>query len=181
VLHSPAYRETFAEFLKIDFPRIPYPPSPEVFRHVSEKGKQLRRLHLMEPAAIGDAPYPYVGEGDDGVASGFPKWEGSGTPDQVRGDDTGSGSKLDPVTPAPEPGSRSRLGRVYVNKDQYFANVPEVAWSFHIGGYQPAQKWLKDRRGRSLSFDGITHYQRIVKILAETDRIMREIELPLGI
>ena len=179
MLHSPAYRETFAEFLKIDFPRIPYPPSPEVFRHVSEKGEQLRRLHLMEPAAIGETPYPYEGEGDDGVASGYPKWEGSGTPDQVRGDDNGSGSQLDPVTPASEPGSRSRVGRVQINNDQYFANVPEIAWGFHIGGYQPAQKWLKDRRGRSLSFDDITHYQRIVKILTETDRIMKEIELPL--
>jgi predicted helicase len=158
VLHSPAYRETFAEFLKIDFPRIPYPPSPEVFRHVSEKGEQLRRLHLMEPAAIGDVPYPYMGEGDDVVASGFPKWE--------------------PNPPSPS-GEGHRTGRVQINKEQYFAGVPEIAWGFHIGGYQPAQKWLKDRRGRSLSFDDITHYQRIVKILAETDRIMREIELPL--
>ena len=158
VLHSPAYRETFAEFLKIDFPRVPYPPSPEVFRHVSEKGEQLRRLHLMEPAAIGNAPYPYDGEGDDVVASGFPKWEpDKGSPS------TGSG----------------RTGRVLINKDQYFANVPEIAWAFYIGGYQPAQKWLKDRRGRSLSFDDISHYQRIVKILSETDRIMKEIELPL--
>jgi hypothetical protein len=146
VLHSPTYREKFAEFLKIDFPRIPYPPSPDVFRHVSEKGEQLRRLHLMEPTAIGDAPYPYRGEGDDIVASGFPKFEN---------------------------------GKVQINKDQYFVDVPKIAWGFYIGGYQPAQKWLKDRRGRALSFDDITHYQRIIKILSETDRIMREIELPL--
>jgi predicted helicase len=158
VLHSPDYRETFAEFLKIDFPRIPYPPSPEVFRHVSEKGEQLRRLHLMEPAAIGDTPYPYEGDGDDVVASGFPKWE------EMKGSpSTGSGP----------------TGKVLINKDQSFADVPEVAWNFYIGGYQPAQKWLKDRRGRSLSFDDITHYQRIVRILVETDRIMKEIELPL--
>ena len=53
------------------------------------------------------------------------------------------------------------------------------AWEFHIGGYQPAQKWLKDRKGRALSFDDVIHYQKIIKILIETDRIMREIELPL--
>lgn len=146
VLHSPAYRERFAEFLKIAFPRIPYPPSPEVFRHISEKGEQLRRLHLMEPAAIGEAPFTYQGDGDDVVASGYPKFES---------------------------------GKVHINKDQYFADVPEVAWTFHIGGYQPAQKWLKDRRGRTLSWDDIGHYQKIVKILAETDRIMNNIELPL--
>ena len=146
VLHSPAYRERFAEFLKIDFPRIPFPPSPQVFRHVSERGEQLRRVHLMEAAAIGATPYPYHGEGDDVVASGYPKFE---------------------------------KGKVHINKNQYFADVPAIAWSFYIGGYQPAQKWLKDRRSRSLSWDDIGHYQKIIRILIETDRIMREIELPL--
>jgi len=73
----------------------------------------------------------------------------------------------------------ARTGYVHINKDQYFADVPAVAWDFHIGGYQPAQKWLKDRRSRALSWDDIGHYQKIVKVLVETDRIMREIELPL--
>jgi hypothetical protein len=100
----------------------------------------------MEPAAVGDSPYPYHGAGDDSVASGYPKFE---------------------------------AGKVNINPDQYFADVPKLVWDFHIGGYQPAQKWLKDRRGRALSFEDITHYQRIVKILAETDRIMKEIELQL--
>ncbi len=144
VLHCPAYRETYAEFLKIDFPRIPFPPSPGVFRTISEQGEALRRLHLMEPAAIGDAPYPFLGDGDSVVEK--PGYGG---------------------------------GRVTINATQYFDNVPAVAWDFHIGGYQPAQKWLKDRKGRTLSYDDIRHYQRIIKILAETDRIMRAIELPL--
>ncbi len=153
VLHSPDYRETFAEFLKIDFPRIPYPASPEVFAHISEKGEALRRLHLMEPAAIGDTAFPFMGDVEDDeerdvVASGYPK----------RDD-----------------------GHVWINKHQYFQNVPESAWSFYIGGYQPAQKWLKDRKGRRLEFPDLQHYQRIVKILLETDRIMREIELPLEV
>jgi hypothetical protein len=71
------------------------------------------------------------------------------------------------------------MGRVMINSDQYFENVPAVAWEFHIGGYQPAQKWLKDRKGRALSFDDVVHYQKIIKILVETDRIMKEIKLPL--
>ena len=57
--------------------------------------------------------------------------------------------------------------------------MPELAWTFHIGGYQPAQKWLKDRKGRKLSFDDVRHYQKIVKILSETHRIMQDIKLPL--
>ena len=144
VLHCPAYRETYAEFLKIDFPRIPWPKSPEVFWSVREKGEQLRRLHLMEDAAIGATPYPFEGAGDG-------------------------------VIEKPE----FRDGRVYINKTQYFANAPEVSWGFYIGGYQPAQKWLKDRKGRELSFDDVRHYQKILKILAETDRIMKTIEMPL--
>jgi predicted helicase len=66
-------------------------------------------------------------------------------------------------------------GKVWINKTQYFGNVPELAWNFYIGGYQPAQKWLKDRKGRQLSDADLIHYQRIIKILLETDRIMKEI------
>jgi hypothetical protein len=144
MLHCPAYRETYAEFLKIDFPRIPFPASPDSFRAISEKGEALRRLHLMEDAAIGATPYPFHGDGDSMVDK--PRYEN---------------------------------GQVWINAEQYFDGVPAIAWDFHIGGYQPAQKWLKDRKGRALTYDDIRHYQRIIKILAETDRIMRTIELPL--
>ncbi len=84
-------------------------------------------------------------------------------------------------TTYPVPGSdmvdavRYEDGKVYINNVQYFGNVPEIAWNFYIGGYQPAQKWLKDRKGRTLSGGDIEHYQRIVKILLETGRVMKEI------
>jgi predicted helicase len=68
-------------------------------------------------------------------------------------------------------------GNVYINDTQYFSNVPEVAWNFYIGGYQPAQKWLKDRKDRELSYEDILHYQKIIVALTETDRIMKEIDL----
>jgi predicted helicase len=144
VLHCPAYRETYAEFLKIDFPRIPWPATPEEFWDISAKGETLRKLHLMDPATIGPTPYPFTGEGDNVV-------------DKPRYDD----------------------GKVWINKTQYFADVPEVSWGFYIGGYQPAQKWLKDRKGRELSFDDVKHYQKIIKILSETDRIMQTITMDL--
>lgn len=67
-------------------------------------------------------------------------------------------------------------GKVYINDTQYFDNVPNVAWNFYIGGYQPAQKWLKDRKGRKLEFDDILHYQKIIVALSETDRLMKEID-----
>jgi len=144
VLHCPAYRETYAEFLKIDFPRIPWPASPDEFWDVSAKGSALRKLHLMDPAAIGATPYPFMGEGDNLVDK----------PD-------------------------FRDGKVWINKTQYFDAAPATSWGFYIGGYQPAQKWLKDRKGRALSFDDVKHYQRILKILSETDRIMKTITMTL--
>ena len=144
VLHCPAYRATYAEFLKIDFPRIPWPKTPDAFWDIAGKGGQLRRLHLMDPTAIGPTPYPFEGQGDGIIDK--PRHEG---------------------------------GRVWINATQSFANAPEIAWGFYIGGYQPAQKWLKDRKGRQLGFDDIVHYQRILKILSETDRIMQGIAMDL--
>ncbi len=145
VLHCPEYRETYAEFLKSDFPRIPWPSSPEEFWSVSEKGGMLRRLHLMEADAVGETSCPFKGAGDNTVDK--PRFE---------------------------------KGKVFINATQYFDNVPEVAWNFFIGGYQPAQKWLKDRKGRALTFDDVKHYQKIIKILAETDRIMKTITMDLS-
>lgn len=67
-------------------------------------------------------------------------------------------------------------GNVYINDTQYFSNVPDVAWNFYVGGYQPAQKWLKDRKDRELSYEDILHYQKIIVALSETDRLMKEID-----
>jgi hypothetical protein len=142
VLHCPAYRETYAEFLKSDFPRIPWPASPAEFWDIAAKGNTLRRLHLMDPATIGSTPYPFKGDGD-------------GVVDRPRYAD----------------------GQIWINATQSFAAVPEVSWNFYIGGYQPAQKWLKDRKGRALGFEDVKHYQRIIKILSETARIMKTITL----
>ncbi len=192
VLHSPDYRRTYAQFLKIDFPRIPYPASPAVFAHVADKGGQLRRLHLMEAEAIGATPYPFMGsrtDGDDNVvgkpAYAIPPRHGEGDHDVVVGSPLPDGARAEAGDPSvsakalPPPRTGEELGRVHINSDQYFDGVPLTAWEFHIGGYQPAQKWLKDRKGRALSFDDVMHYQRIIKILCETGRIMKEIILPL--
>jgi len=141
VLHNPQYRQKYAEFLKIDFPRIPFPKNPAEFWRIASKGALLRQLHLMDSKTIGTTPYSVKGEGDFTVDK--PNY---------------------------------RDGKIYINATQYFDNAPEIAWTFYIGGYQPAQKWLKDRKGRTLTLDDVKHYQKILKILAETDRVMGEIE-----
>jgi hypothetical protein len=67
-------------------------------------------------------------------------------------------------------------GKVFINSAQFFDNVPPVAWDFYIGGYQPAQKWLKDRKGRVLGYEDIVHYQKIIVVLRETGEVQREID-----
>ena len=140
VLHSPSYRERYKEFLKIDFPRIPYPTDAEKFRDLAEKGAELRQLHLMEdlPNSTG-VSFPQTGT----LQVDCYRWE---------------------------------QNRVYINSDQYFEGVPESAWNFFIGGYQPAQKWLKDRKGMTLGFEDVKHYQRIIYVLQQTERLMQEID-----
>ncbi|MFH6972267.1 type ISP restriction/modification enzyme [Flavobacterium petrolei] len=160
VLHSPTYREKYKEFLKIDFPRVPYPKNPRQFIDLIDLGSQLRQIHLLESETVENYITEYPEDGDNIV--GKPNYEQRNfvmENDTITHNDTA------------EP-----MGRVYINDTQYFDNVPEVAWNFYIGGYQPAQKWLKDRKERELSFADILHYQKIIVALSETDRIMKEID-----
>jgi predicted helicase len=141
ILHSPNYREKFKEFLKIDFPRVPYPKDQDTFWQLVKLGGEIRQIHLLESSIVEQYITQYPIDGDNVV--GKPKYK----------DD-----------------------KVYINDTQYFENVPQVAWEFYIGGYQPAQKWLKDRKDRKLEFDDILHYQKIIVAISETDRLMKEID-----
>ena len=73
-------------------------------------------------------------------------------------------------------GEGAEQGRVWINATQYVEGVPPEVWEFHIGGYQVCEKWLKDRKGRKLSYDDQETYQRIVAALAETMRLMDDID-----
>ena len=146
VLHSPAYRTKYKEFLKVDFPRIPYPTSAEEFEHFRSHGNRLRELHLMHAVPESPVTFPYPGTMQvDSLA-----WE----------------YNID----------NGYSGNIYINSTQCFEGVPTAAFEMYIGGYQPAQKWLKDRKGRTLTFDDIEHYRRIIAILIETDKIMKQID-----
>ena len=157
VLHSPTYREKYKEFLKIDFPRVPFPRRDvehgvSTFWQLVKLGGELRQIHLLESPVV------------DKYITQYP----------VSGDNVVSMPKYFPIPKNEITGALQ--GNVYINDTQYFANVPLTAWSFYIGGYQPAQKWLKDRKGRTLDYEDILHYQKIIVALTETDRIMKEID-----
>ena len=152
VLHSPMYREKYKEFLKIDFPRVPYPKDQATFWQLVKLGKEIREIHLLESPEVENYTTQYLGEGNNVITR-----------------------KLTKTNIGYEPISDT-LGKVWINDTQYFNNVPLVAWEFYIGGYQPAQKWLKDRKDRELTFEDVFHYQKIIVALSETDRIMKEID-----
>ncbi len=145
VLHSPAYRERYVEFLKIDFPRLPLPADSAAFRTLCRLGRDLAALHLLESPALPATEPGFPVAGGNVVEKGFPKF-------------------------APE------QQHVHINPEQYFADVPAAVWEFRVGGYQVCEKWLKDRRGRPLTFAELLHYRRILAALAETRRLMTAVD-----
>ena len=122
---------------------------------------------------------PY-GDPAPGIVTTHDQFAISWTPDEAEGADppafprTGD-NRVDKMRYS-SPSSKSELGRVWINSDQYFEGVDSETWAFSIGGYHPAEKWLKDRKNRILSFDDVAHYRRLCATLAETRRIMVRID-----
>jgi predicted helicase len=146
VFHAPTYRARYAEFLKIDFPRLPLTSDAALFRDLCRLGERLFVLHVMEQFGQALPAYPV------------------------------SGNNMVEKVAYLAQNHAPRQGRIYINKTQYFDDVPQEVWEFHVGGYQICHKWLKDRKGRVLSFDDICHYQRVVAALAETITLMECID-----
>lgn len=158
VLHSPTYRETYKEFLKIDFPRVPYPRDADTFWQLVALGGELRQIHLLES--------PKLAAQSKALGLGYP----------MAGDNQVT-RKMTKTSIGFEPDEAdSSIGKVWLNDTQYFTNVPLVAWEFYIGGYQPAQKWLKDRQERTLDVNDVRHYMNIIAALSLTHELMQQID-----
>jgi len=141
VFHSPTYRQRYAEFLKIDFPRLPLTSDKKLFAKLAAKGEELVALHLLKSPKVDDFITSYPVAGSNAVEK-----------------------------------VQYANGKVWINNEQYFGGVPEEVWEFKVGGYQVCEKWLKDRKGCTLSGDDIRHYQRVVVAQKETIRLMKEID-----
>ncbi len=156
--YSPSYRARFAEWLRIDFPRIFLPASRALFHALCGCGSRLIRLHRLKPAddpaahresppaefeRTGATTCELAGDGPMAVAAGYPRY---------------------------------RQGKVYLHPSRWFTGVSPAVWSFRIGAYPVCQKWLKDRRGQLLSPRAVQYYGRIVTALDATLRQMEEIE-----
>jgi len=157
---------------------VPYPKDADTFWQLVKLGGELRQLHLLESPVVSQLITTYPVGGDNVVVK--PWYEAEPMLDPGcwmldAGSQTADGGSQIPDN-SQIANHTSQIGKVWINETQYFAGVPLVAWEFYIGGYQPAQKWLKDRKGRVLNFEDILHYQKVIVALAETGRVMGEID-----
>jgi predicted helicase len=143
ILYSNAYRKKYNEFLKTDFPRVPFTKDHKLFKKLAERGEELVELHLLKSKKLIKPIATCEGSGDLCVKKI--------TYDQNK-------------------------TRVHINPEKWFQGVPAKVWEYQIGGYQVAEKWLKDRKGRALSSEEIAHYTRVVTALAETIRVQQSFD-----
>lgn len=143
LLYSTSYRTKYAEFLKVDFPRIPFTNDYALFQQIGNFGKRLVDLHLVQSAELDPPIAKYQGKGNNKIET----------------------AKYD-----------CQKERVYINTSQYFEVIEQEIWNNHIGGYQVCEKWLKDRKGRTLSLDDIKHYCNIITAIQKTIAIQNEID-----
>jgi len=147
VLYAPSYREKYTEFLRTDFPGIPFTKDRELFEKLAALGKRLVDLHLLRSDELDPPIAKFEGDGDGIVQTGK------------------NGLRYEPKTQ-----------RVFMNKTQYFEGVPPQVWEYQIGGYQVCHKWLKDRKDRHLSLGEIKIYCQIVTALAKTIELQAAID-----
>mgnify|MGYP002624231764 FL=1 len=149
VLHSRRYRKTYHECLQDGFPTIPYPDNAEYFRHMAGLGGQIRRLHQL----IGITEQDFI------TTYSISRPKDNNLCTLRRFEETGGG-----------------LGRVWINEQQYFDHVPVKAWKMVVAGYQPLDRWLKDRKGKKLTSSEIEHYQKMVVALQRQTQMMEWID-----
>ena len=148
VLHAPTYRAKYAEFLRTDFPRVPFTENRAAFAKIAALGARLTALHLLDSPDLDTPTCRFEGAGDAVVA-------------RTRS----QGFRYDPATE-----------RVCINKTQSFGPVPPAVHDYRIGGYQVCDKWLKDRKDRRLALDDIRTYCRMVTAIGVTLGIQGEMD-----
>lgn len=152
VLHSPIYGKKYEELLQLDFPSVPFPKDAATFWQLTKLGAKIRQIHLLQSTTSEKYGIRYPVGGNNLVNQRINK------------------NSLDFVP------TKNGLGKVYVNENQYFENIPQVAWEFHFGEYQPAKNWLRNKAGTTLNLDDILHYQKIIIALFEINKLSKEID-----
>lgn len=150
LFYSPEYRRRYSTALSQRFPMVLLTSNLELFRAMARLGGELTALHLLESPKLDQPITEFIGTSKEVTKVGYSNHS-------VWINASGTKGKISPGTSG-------------------FRDVPEAVWNFHIGGYQVCEKWLKDRKGRTLSDEDIAHYHKIVIALTETIRLMAEID-----
>ncbi len=145
ILHSHTYRKKYSEFLRIDFPRIPFTDDEGIFKQLAILGNELIDAHLLKKEAFGNSHGDFLGKGNNIV------------------------EKSNFV-------NENKIGKLYINKTQYFNNVPQDVYDFYIGGYRVLDKYLKDRKGKELITDEVENVEQTIRALAFTIEQMKKID-----
>lgn len=161
ILYSNVYRQKYQEFLKIDFPGIPFTKDYELFKNLAELGEQLVQFHLLNSSELENPLVKYDGSGDNVV--------------KKREYITFSKPKVQSGPNLPKPPFR-KTGSTWINDSQFFYTIDPEVWDYKIGGYQVLDKWLKDRIGRTLSAEDIKHYCKMATALTKTITIQKQID-----
>ena len=145
VMNSNKYKDAYGSFLKIDFPKIPYPSDIQYFRDMASIGRELQQIEMLDFELPTDV-FTFVSTSPISVVEKI----------------------------------QYKNNSVSINKKgDKFINIPETLWTAYVGGYQPLQKWLQDRKGRQLTPECITEYQKIAFALHTRETIINEIDLTI--
>ena len=148
IFHAPSFRTRYAEFLKQDFPRVQITPDKKLFFQLAKLGQELTDLHLLKGTELKEGKTQFK---DEGLLKNAPKIVSKVTYD-------------------------SKSQKVFINENHYFSSIDEETFQFQIGGYQVLHKWLKDRKGRELTSEDISHYIKVVESLKRTQKLMLKID-----
>lgn len=167
ILYSNVYRRKYQEFLKIDFPRIPFTKDDSLFRALAQRGEQLANLHLLKSTDLNKPKTKFYRKGSNTVA--MRKF--------IEADEVGPELDFPRLDWDEDKYKFKKRGIVVINEsNQFFGPVNEDAWNYQIGGYQVLDKWLKDRKGRALSSEDIKHYCKVATAISKTIGIQKEID-----
>ncbi|MBI5775077.1 MAG: N-6 DNA methylase [Verrucomicrobia bacterium] len=170
IFYAPSYRERYAEFLKLDFARVPVTSEANLFRRLCACGQKLVASHTMRAGDATEISFDVPGDNMvEQVVYVPPISQAVDGHRLSQRKQKLAARRADGLKPG-------RRGRVYINASQFFEGITPPVWQFRIGGYQVCEKWLKDRRGRALEHDDLEHYQHTVSALAETRHLMAQVD-----
>jgi predicted helicase len=147
VLYHPAYRERYLEYLKIDFPKIPFSNDINTFNRMIDLGKELINLHLMKN--IPDYQEIRINANTDDYLKAVEKLNSK---------------------------QRYKDNKIYINQTLFIEGVDKKVWEYKIGSYQVIDKWLKYRIGKELEFEDLEHLEKMIKIIKKTIEIQEKLK-----